>query len=56
MPKHHRYYYGLLYDMYAICNDEMVGMEEEGKKYKEELMGILEKHQLTSTYEYKLIK
>ena len=41
--------------MYTICG-EMVGMEEEGKKYKEELMGILQKHQLTNTYEYKLIK
>ena len=34
--------------MYFICN-EMVGMEEEGKKYKEELMGILQQYQLTNT-------
>ena len=48
-------YYGLLYNMYIICN-EMVGMKEEGDKYKEKLMGILEKHQLTNTTQYKYIK
>jgi hypothetical protein len=55
VTKHHPSYYGLLYQMHAIC-DEMVGMKEEGKKYKEELMGILEKHKLTNTTQYKLIK
>ena len=48
VAEHDPRYYGLLYDMYVICHD-MVGMEEEGKKYKEELMGILQKHQLTNT-------
>jgi hypothetical protein len=48
MGENHPNYYGLLYQMLVICED-MVGMEEEGKKYKEELMGILEKHQLTNT-------
>ena len=35
--------------MLAICKDEMVGMKEEGRMYKEELMGILQQYQLTNT-------
>ena len=40
MSKDDSNYCGLLYNMYTIC-EGIAGMEEEEKKYKEELVSIL---------------